>query len=134
MATTAQALTRKQRELFERPNFAHVATICPDLRPHVSPVWIDVDEEGRILVNTARGRVKERNMRREPRVAVSVFDMDDPYKMVAVQGHVVDILEGPPAEDHIDALSRKYIGSDYSRHGDRVLFVIEPDDIGTMGL
>lgn len=131
MPSTAEALTEPQRELFEKRNFAHVATICPDGHPHVSPIWVDVDDD-HIIFNTAEGRVKERNLRRDPRIAVSIFDQENPYRMVAIQGRVVEMTrEG--AEGHIDKLSRKYIGKPYPYHGDRVLVRIVPERVASMG-
>lgn len=125
-------LTPEMKELFTKPNFASVATVCPDGSPQVSVVWIDIEGD-LILVNTADGRVKDRNMRREPRVAVTVFDMDNPYRMVTVQGRVVEATkEG--AEEHIDKLSMKYHDSLYPMHGDRVLFKIQPVRVATMGI
>lgn len=97
------------RELFEGRNFAHLATINPDGSPQVSPVWVDV-EDGLIRVNTARGRVKDRNMTREPRVALSIVDQDDPYVRASVQGRVVEITE-EGAEEHIHDLNEKYHGT-----------------------
>ncbi len=133
MPATTAALTPEMRKLFEDKNFAALATVCPDGFPQVSPIWIDIEDDGTILVNTAEGRVKDRNMRREPRVGVTVFDMNNPYRMVTVQGRVVEATkEG--AEEHIDKLSRKYGGSDYPMHGDRVLFKIKPYRVATMGI
>lgn len=129
---TAPILSPAMTELFSKPNFASLATVCPDGHPQVSPVWIDISDDV-ILVNTAHGRVKDRNMRREPRVAVTVFDMDNPYRMVTVQGRVIEATTDG-AEDHIDKLSRKYVGTDYPRHGDRVLFKIRPERVAGMGV
>jgi PPOX class probable F420-dependent enzyme len=104
-------LTDAQRALFVGKNFAHLATVMPDGSPQVSPVWIEMDGDD-ILVNTAEGRVKTNNMRHDPRVAISITDVDDGYRMVAVRGRVVEMThEG--AEEGIDRLSRKYHGYDY---------------------
>ena len=97
------------RKLFEGANFAHLATINADGSPQVSPVWVDV-EDGLIRVNTARGRVKDRNMTRDPRVALSVVDQDDPYVRAYVQGTVVEVTE-EGAEEHIHDLNEKYHGT-----------------------
>jgi len=94
--------------MFEEPNFAHVATVNADGSPQVSPVWVDV-EDGLIRVNTARGRVKDRNMTRDPRVALSITDRDDPYRRASVQGRVAEVTE-EGAVEHIDLLSEKYDG------------------------
>jgi len=125
-------LTDKSRELIDAPNYAFLATVDADGAPQVSPVWIDRDGDT-ILVNTAIGRVKDRNMRREPRVAISVPEAGNMYEKVDIRGHVVDIVEGDEAERHIDKLSKKYTGEDmYANHSDaepRVIFRIEPDRV-----
>lgn len=101
-------LTDAQRALFDGKNFAHLATVMPDGSPQVSPVWIELDGDD-IVVNTAEGRVKTRNMRRDPRVAVSITASDDGYRMVAVRGRVVEVSQ-EGAEEGIDRLARKYLG------------------------
>jgi len=121
-------LTERARRLIDGRNIAFLATV-DDAGPHVSPVWIDRDGDT-IRVNTAHGRVKERNMRRDPRVAVSIADTDDPYTRVDIRGRVVRIVEEPEARHHIDGLNRKYHETDDEypvRPGEqRVLFLIEP--------
>jgi len=120
-------LSDEDRSLFKARNFGHFVTLMPDGSPHVAPVWIDIeDRTDLIVVNTALGRVKTRNVERDPRVAMSVHDQDDPYSMVAVRGQVVEITrEG--AEEHIDFLSQKYDGTDFSVHGNRVLLKIRAE-------
>ena len=121
-------LTEKARRLIDGRNIAFLATV-DDAGPHVSPVWIDRNGDT-IRVNTAHGRVKERNMRRNPRVAISIADADDPYTRVDIRGRVVGIVEEPDARRHIDGLNRKYHETDEDypvRPGEeRVLFLIEP--------
>lgn len=121
-------LTERARRLIDGRNIAFLATV-DDAGPHVSPVWIDRDGDT-IRVNTAHGRVKEQNMRRDPRVAVSIADADDPYTRVDIRGRVVGIVEEPEARRHIDGLNRKYHETDDEypvRPGEqRVLFLIEP--------
>ena len=124
------------KALFEGKNFAHVATLMSDGSPQVSVVWIDVEGD-RIIVNTAERRAKPRNVRRDPRVAISITDQQDPYRAAFIRGRVVEITnEG--AEAHIDKLSMKYRGIDLyqDHHPDRprVLFYIEADHIREMGL
>lgn len=99
----------RTRRLLDAPNFASIATAMPDGAPHVSTVWIDLDGDD-VLVNTAEGRVKTENVRRDRRVAISVFDQqDDPYEQVVIRGRVVEITtEG--ADAHIDRLAKKYLG------------------------
>ena len=122
-------LTDADRRMFEGRNYGHLATLMPDGSPQVSPVWVDIDARtGLILVNTAAGRRKLRNVERDPRVAISVTDSDDQENMVTVRGRVVEITTDG-AEDHIDFLSRKYNGVEFPRHGNRVLLRIEADHV-----
>ena len=94
--------------LIEGKNFASLATLMPDGSPQVSPVWVDHEGE-LILVNSAEGRVKTKNVMRDPRVAISIFDQNDPYKKVLIRGRVLEVTkEG--AEDHIDKMAMKYRG------------------------
>lgn len=118
-------------DLFRKRSFAHVATIMPDGSPQVTPVWIDYD--GRyILINTAKGRVKDRNMRRDGRVALSILDPENPYRRLQVRGRVVQITE-EGAREHIDALAAKYWGVDkpftHLPGEVRVIFKIEAEQI-----
>ncbi len=120
--------------LMHEPNYAQLVTLNADGDPQVSIVWIDA-KGGHVLVNTAEGRRKDRNMRRDPRVAVLVARNGDAYRWVAVEGRVVDRLTGPHAESHIDALSRKYDGRPWTPvEGQvRVLYRIHPDRIVRYG-
>lgn len=123
-------------DLFERETFATFATVMPDGTPHCTPVWVDYDGEC-VLINTARGRRKERNVRREPAVGVLAMDPEDPYRYVSVQGTVVEVTEAGAA-DHIDALARRYMGVDvYPNHGEergpRVIIRIEPTRVVASG-
>ena len=126
------ALTDKSRALIDAPNYAFLATVDEDGAPQVSPVWIDRDDDT-ILVNTGTGRVKDRNMRRDPRVALSIATEGNAYDKVDIRGHVVDIVEGEEADRHIDKLAKKYTGEDRypdRRDGEeRVIFRIEADRI-----
>jgi len=119
------------RKLFEEANFAHIATLMRDGSPQVSPVWVDLRGE-LILVNTAEGRVKPRNVRRDPRVALSIFSQQNPYAHAVIRGRVVEIThEG--ADDSIDKLAKKYLGQDrypFRQPGEqRVIFLIQPDQV-----
>jgi len=96
------------RTLIEGKNFANIATLMPDGSPQVSPVWVDHDGEI-ILVNTAEGRVKTKNVTRDPRVAISVYDQNDPYRKVLIRGRVIEVTK-MGAEDHIDKMAMKYRG------------------------
>ena len=115
--------------------FAHLATVSPGGQPQVTPVWIDADGD-LILVNSAKGRVKDRNMRKSARVALSILDPDNPYRHLAVRGRVVAVTQNG-AEEHIDRLAKKYLGLDRypnRRPGEeRVIYKIEPHSIATMG-
>lgn len=127
-------LSEGVKKLFREPNYGHLATLMPDGSPQVSPVWVDL-EDGRILVNTAEGRVKPRNVRRDARVAISIYNQDNPYSSAFIRGRVVEIThEG--ADEHIDKLAKKYMGQDtypYRQPGDqRLILVIEPEHVGSM--
>ena len=104
-------LNDKAQSLIGGPNLAFLSEVMEDGSPHVSPVWIEL-ESGYLTFNTAIGRLKERNMRRDPRVALSIADKDDPYDKVDIRGRVVEIIQGEEAEDQIDSLAKKYIGQD----------------------
>jgi PPOX class probable F420-dependent enzyme len=132
---SAAADLERYRDLFAKKAFAHLATVGADGAPQVTPVWCDL-EGGVIRVNTARGRVKDRNLRRQPRVALSVLDPDNPYRYVQVRGRVTEMIE-QGADAHIDALARKYLGQDrypYRQPGEvRVMVKIAPDRVQGMG-
>jgi PPOX class probable F420-dependent enzyme len=128
-------LTDDDRALLQGKNFASLATTMADGAPQVSIVWIDVDGDT-VLVNTAEGRTKTENMRRDPRVAVCLFDDGDPYHQLMLRGHVTDFVhEG--ADAHIDFLAKKYTGADvYGDHRpdqQRVIVRIAVDGIARMG-
>ena len=122
------------RDLFEKKAFADLATLMPDGTPQVSPVWVDSD--GRhVFVNSARGRVKDRNMRRNPAVALAISDPENPYRHLAIRGRVVEITESG-ADEHIDKLAKKYMGVDrypFRASGEvRVIYKIAPASVSTM--
>jgi PPOX class probable F420-dependent enzyme len=123
------------KDLFTKKAFANLATLMPDGRPQVTPVWCDLDGSN-IRINTAKGRVKDKNMRRNKNVALSIFDPDNPYRHLAVQGEVVEITE-QGADAHIDALAKKYLGKDkypFRQPGEvRVMYKIRPDRVSQMG-
>ena len=122
------SLTPADRELLGTKALAHFVTLMADGSPQSTPVWIDVDDEGYVLVNTAPGRTKDRNVLQDPRVALSVTDLEDPYRWIAVRGRVVERrVEG--AWEHINELSMRYRGQPYPIPGERVIFRIEPERI-----
>jgi PPOX class probable F420-dependent enzyme len=96
------------RHLLGGKNFAHVTTVMKDGSPQVSPVWID-SKDGLVLFNTAEGRLKPINLRRDPRVAISIINPENPYERLLIRGRAVELThEG--AEKHIDALAKRYMG------------------------
>lgn len=117
--------------LQEKRSFAHLATTMPDGAPQVTPVWIDY-RDGRVLVNTAKGRVKARNMHEGSQVALSITDPDNPYRYVQVRG-VVARVHDEGADQHIDFLAKKYLGQDkypFRKPGEeRVIYEIEPQRV-----
>jgi PPOX class probable F420-dependent enzyme len=125
-------------KLFEEKNFAFLATVMKDGSPQVTPTWVDVDKrDGTVLVNTAKGRTKHRNVSTDPRVAVSVIDVSNPYRMVAIRGKVIEQINGKEADQHIDKLAKKYLGEDkYPRRRpgeERILLRIKPEHVAQMG-
>lgn len=120
-------------DLLQKKAYAHVATVDADGTPQVTPVWVEYDGEN-LLINSVRGRKKDRNMRARPQVALSIQDPDNPYRYLGVQGEVAEITE-EGAADHIHKLSRKYGGRDYplSPGEIRVIYKIRPKRVWTMG-
>ena len=131
----AVTIPESYRDLFTKKAFAHLGTVMPDGSPQVTPVWCDFDGTY-IRVNTAKGRVKDRNMRRSKKVAVTVTDPDNSYRYLAVRGEVAEITE-QGADAHIDLLAKKYLGKEkypFRQPGEvRVLYKIRPEKISTMG-
>jgi PPOX class probable F420-dependent enzyme len=118
-----------------KPAFAMLATVNADGSPQVTPVWVDYDGT-HVLVNTARGRVKAKNLERNPRVAMSIADPDNPYRYVGIQGRVVEMTE-QGADAHIDKMAKKYLNKDtypFRQPGEvRVIVKIAPEKIHTNG-
>ncbi|MCX6616763.1 MAG: PPOX class F420-dependent oxidoreductase [Acidobacteria bacterium] len=129
------ATLQKYQDLFQKKAFANLATLMPDGRPQVTPVWCDYDGKY-VIVNSARGRRKDRNMRRDPRVALAVVDPDNPYRYIEIRGQVAEITE-QGAEEHIDRMAKKYLGLDkYPNRAPgevRVLYKIRPEGFSSMG-
>ena len=119
----------------QKKAFANLATTMPDGSPQVTPVWFDF-KNGTIRVNTAKGRVKARNMKEGSSVALAIIDPDEPYRYLQVRGKVRKVTESG-ADDHIDSLAKKYLGKDkypWRRPGDtRVIYEIEPAAVQGMG-
>ncbi len=118
----------------EKKAFGYVATIMPDGSPQVTPVWVDYDGT-HVIFNTAKGRVKERNLRRDGRVALTVSDPNNPYRYVQVRGRAEISEEG--ADAHIDKLAKKYLGVDkypYRQPGEvRLIVRISPEAVQAWG-
>jgi PPOX class probable F420-dependent enzyme len=121
--------------LQQKTAFASLATLMPDGSPQVTPVWFDY-KDGLIRVNSAKGRVKTRNMKPGSPVALAIMDPDNPYRHLQVRGHVGRVTE-EGADAHIDSLAKKYLGKDkypYAQPGEqRVLFEITPESASVMG-
>ena len=131
----AEVIPEKYLDLFDKKAFAHLATVMPDGSPQVTPVWVDYDGT-HVIVNSARGRQKDKNIVRNASVSLSIMDPDNPYRYLEVRGRVADITE-EGAEDHIDKMAKKYIGEEkypWRRPGEvRVLYKIEPRRTSQMG-
>ncbi|MFB6187832.1 MAG: PPOX class F420-dependent oxidoreductase [Halobacteriaceae archaeon] len=116
-------------DLFERETFANFATKMPEGTPHVTPVWIDHDDNI-IEVNSAQGRQKVKNVKRDPQVGICIIDPEDPYRYISILGKVIEITE-QGAVDHINKLARRYMDvEEYpnldDEEGNRVRLRIEP--------
>jgi PPOX class probable F420-dependent enzyme len=123
-------LTQAARTLISRPVIANVATVDQEGKPQLTPVWIDIDGDD-LVFNTAKGRAKQSNLARNPSVAVSVVDPDDPYNVVIVRGTVEATEDG--ADAHIDALAKKYLDVDtypMRRPGEvRIIYRVRADHV-----
>jgi PPOX class probable F420-dependent enzyme len=122
------------RHLLGGKNFAHVATVMEDGSPQVSPVWVD-SEDGLVVFNTAEGRLKPKNLRHDPRVAISITNPENPYESLLIRGRAVELThEG--ADEHIDALAKRYMGVEeypLRQPGEvRVIVKVEPERVQHM--
>jgi PPOX class probable F420-dependent enzyme len=121
--------------LQQKKAFANLATLMPDGSPQVTPVWLDY-VGGAIRINTAKGRVKARNLKVGSPVALAIMDPDEPYRYLQVRGRVRRVVE-EGADEHIDALAKKYLGKDkypFRQPGEiRVIYEIEPKSASGMG-
>jgi PPOX class probable F420-dependent enzyme len=128
-------IPEKYRDLFTKRAFASLATIMPDGSPQVTPVWCDLEGD-HVVFNSAKGRQKDRNVRRDPRVSLAVIDPENPYRYLEIRGRVVEITEHG-ASEHIDKMAKKYLGVDkypYGRPGEvRVIYKIHPEHTTMMG-
>jgi PPOX class probable F420-dependent enzyme len=115
------------RTLFEGQNNGHVATVMPDGAPHTVPVWVGV-EDGHVVFLTGPESRKARNLARDPRVAISVSDRENPFWMALVRGRV-RLLHAAEAWAIIDRMSQKYVGAPYPRTEERVIFVVDAEHV-----
>ena len=131
----AEIIPENYKDLFDKKAFASLATVMPDGTPQVTPVWVDYDGT-HVLVNSARGRRKDKNMESNPAVALSILDPDNPYRYLEVRGRVAEITE-EGADEHIDKMAKKYLGADSypwkSPKETRVIYKIEPVKVSHMG-
>ena len=130
----ASVIPNSHADLFKKQAFAHLATLMPNGQPQVTPVWVDYDGHY-VLINTAQGRQKDKNLQRDGRVALSIIDPENPYRYLEVRGRVADrSLNG--ADAHIDAMAKKYLGKDkypFRQPNEvRVIYKIEPQHITSM--
>lgn len=133
MTSDRKALTDEQARLLLEPNFGVLATLAADGSPQATVVWVDL-EDGQPLINTIPGRSKERNLRRDPRATLVVFDRENPYRSLALRGSIELVEEG--AEAHIEALAEKYLGPGvYERPADerRVIGRMTVSRVNTYG-
>ena len=130
-----QVIPQNYTDLFEKQAFGNLGTLMQDGSPQVTPVWVDYDGKY-VRFNSAKGRVKDKNIRRDPRVAITLQDPANPYRYLEVRGRVVEITENG-ADDHINKLSQKYLGKPvypFRQPGEvRVLYKVEPQKVSSMG-
>lgn len=122
------ALSDDIRELFEGPNFGHLATVMPDGSPHTVPVWVGLEGE-RVAFFTQEGSQKAKNLEREPRCAISITDFERPYRSARVRGRVVERLTGEDALEVVDRIARRYTGEDFPMRSG-VVYLVEPERAG----
>ena len=131
----SQVIPEKYLDLFQKKAFANLATVMPDGTPQVTPVWVDYDGK-HVIVNSARGRRKDKNVGQNSSVALSIMDPDNPYRYLEVRGRVAEITE-EGADQHIDSMAKKYMGVDkypYRQPSEvRVMYKIEPTHTSQMG-
>jgi PPOX class probable F420-dependent enzyme len=125
----------RSEELLRAKNFCNVATLREDGSIHGVPVWVDV-KDGRPVVNTAEGRIWPNNLARDPRVTMTVQNLENPYEYVEIRGRVAERTQDG-ADEHIDELARKYLGRDtypYRQPGEvRVMITVEPQHVHVYG-
>jgi PPOX class probable F420-dependent enzyme len=125
-------ITEPIAKLIEGKNFAFIATLMKDGAPQATPTWIDIDNRKTLLINTAEGRQKQKNITRDPRVAISIIEHNNPYHMVMIRGRVVE-QTNTGADEHIDKLAKKYLGLEKypmrSPQEKRIILKIKPEKV-----
>ena len=131
----SQVIPEQYKDLLEKQAFGILGTLMKDGSPQVTPVWVDYDGKY-VRINSAKGRVKDRNIRRDPRVAITLQDPANPYRYLEIRGRVAEITE-VGADEHINKLSQKYLGKPvypFRQPGEvRVVYKIEPLKVSSMG-
>lgn len=122
------SLDPEVRRLLSARNMAHVATLMSDGAPHVSPVWIEVLDDDRLAIFSTEPHLKIRNLRRDPRIAISIADEHNPYRSVIIRGRVVEEVQDHRAVDIMDRMSRRYIGADFPVRSS-IVMVIAPERV-----
>jgi len=135
MSKNSGRITEPIARLFQGKNFAFVSTLMEDGSPQITPTWIDIEKnaEYSILINTAEGRVKHKNLSRDPRLSISIINGDNPYEMVTIRGRVMEQITSDAAEEHIDKLAKKYLGVDKypgrSPGEKRIILRVKPEKV-----
>jgi PPOX class probable F420-dependent enzyme len=135
MSTKSDKITEPVAKLFQDKNFSFVSTLMKDGSPQITPTWVDIEENGEhnILINTAEGRIKHKNLSRDPRLAISVMNRNNPYEMVTIRGKVIEQIRLNAAEEHINKLAKKYLDVDKypgrSPGEKRVILKVKPEKI-----
>ena len=130
-----EVIPEKYLDLFKKKAFANLATLMPGGEPQVTPVWVDYDGR-QVIVNTAEGRQKDQNLKRDGRVSLSIIDPDNPYRYLEIRGRVSDRTKSG-ADANIDKMAKKYLDQDkypFGQPGElRVIFKITPEHITSGG-
>jgi PPOX class probable F420-dependent enzyme len=134
MTMTDKVIPSSHLDLFKKKAFAHLATVMPDGKPQVTPIWVDYDGSN-VVFNTAEGRQKDKNLQRDARVAMSILDPDNPYRYLEVRGRIVERTHSG-ADQHIDAMAKKYLNQDkypFRQPNEvRVIYKVQPEHVTSM--
>lgn len=129
------AIDEQLREMASSRNFAMLTTLMPDGQPQAHVMWVGADDD-HVLMNTEVHRRKFRNVENDPRVTVTIWDAENPYRYVEVRGRVIETVMGPAARRHIDELAQRYLGRDYDEQqiaSERVILRIAPERVRHSG-